>query len=706
MKLRCQFACFVIFAIPSLGIAASLDDYEAPEAGSVRIVRDTYSVPHIIARDEPSLFYGAGYCQAEDQLENLVMNMLRAQGRSAEREGLSALPLDHLVRVLDLPGRAARQFAQLESDERVPLDAFVAGVNAYVAKHRSEIPEWIEPLRPEHILAFSDYVDVLFSASHCRRDLEAAGIKLGMLDGLPALNAETLGSNQFAVAPSRSASGNAMLSMDPHLPHSSFYRWYEMHLVGPGINVMGACFYGSPFVSMGRTDRSAWCMTVNGPDLGDVFTFEVHPDDPTKLKGIGGWESFEITQEIHRVKTPGGTMEIKLNRQDSPVGPVMTTKDNVAYAFAVPLSDSPNRAGQILDMTRARNVAEFRQSLEPLGLVMFNILYADSDGDIFIISNARLPKRDLRIDSSALRPGDQEWARWQGFHSLNDLPQVLNPPCGYLMNTNSGAHNVTEDVAPRQEDFAPYFMSQQHNSRSRRLSALLSANSSIDWDAMQAYATDTHLLAADEYVPRIISVIEATADGLDGDAETLKEVARVLTQWDRRTDADSRGAVLFSMIVSDKAVQAAAEQGDDQAAAKAIIKQAAEVRERFGRLDCPWGDFSRIRRGDVELGIAGNGARDAVLNRIGMTALRPTYGEVKDGRRYCNGGSSYAMIVDFSGPTRAMSCLPFGVSEDPQSPHFADQLPLYADAKYKPAWFWPDEVRTNATSDIVLTFER
>jgi acyl-homoserine-lactone acylase len=124
---------------------------------------------------------------------------------------------------------------------------------------------------------------------------------------------------------------------------------------------------------------------------------------------------------------------------------------------------------------------------------------------------------------------------------------------------------------------------------------------------------------------------------------------------------------------------------------------------QFGSLDSPWSDYSRIRRGVIDMGIAGNAAQGAALDKLGMTALRPTNGQENEGRRYCGGGTSYAMIVDFKPPTRAVSILPYGISENPDSPHFADQLPLYAEGRYKPAWFWPQEILDNCSSDTVLS---
>ena len=133
---------------------------------------------------------------------------------------------------------------------------------------------------------------------------------------------------------------------------------------------------------------------------------------------------------------------------------------------ALPWSETATRVGQLYNMAKARSVVEFQQALTPLGLVMFNIVYADLSGDIFYISNGRIPKRDQRIASHDVRPGDQAWARWQGYHTIDELPQVLNPPCGYLLNTNSGPQNVCPDVAPKTASFPDYVVGQEANSRS------------------------------------------------------------------------------------------------------------------------------------------------------------------------------------------------------------------------------------------------
>ena len=212
---------------------------------------------------------------------------------------------------------------------------------------------------------------------------------------------------------------------------------------------------------------------------------------------------------------------------------------------------------------------------------------------------------------------------------------------------------------------------------------------------MKAYATDTTVEVDDEYVARIYT---ASEQDLGTDTELLQKSVSALKKWDRRTELESRGAVLFHYLAKDNAFNAAVNGGDPKDIALSLVKVAILVQRQFGSVDIPWKEFSRIRRGNIEMGVAGSGGTGSKAG----PALRPTNGEFKDGKRYCSGGSSYGMIVDFSGKTNAISCLPFGVSDDPSSPFFANMMPLYAERQFKPAWFFPDEVEKNARSKLTL----
>jgi len=204
------------------------------------------------------------------------------------------------------------------------------------------------------------------------------------------------------------------------------------------------------------------------------------------------------------------------------------------------------------------------------------------------------------------------------------------------------------------------------------------------------------------WVPRLVKLLTGVPSDHPQRA-AAQQAAQVLEQWDRRTDVDSRGAALFVRLAANTPLlEKLAENGDaPDELVDAVFRELAETRAQLGGLDAPWGDYSRIRRGDLELAVAGCGFREPRLSPF--IALRPTYGAVNQGKRYAMVGSSYGMIVDFAAGVSAVSCLPFGVSEHPSSPHFADHLPLYAQGKFKPAWFEPAEIAANKGTEIVLT---
>ena len=682
-----------------------LVDYGPPEVGQVRIVRDSFGVPHLIASDERSLFFGVGYAQAEDQLENMVQNFLLAEGRGAEFLGESHLPTDHIIRSMRVPRIARQAINDLPSQLKTHLVGFVDGINFYIETHRDRIPSWIEPVEPHAPIALGLAVNLLFSMDDARHDLAAAGVRLARAE-LYASFDSLWGSNQFAVSPQRSASGACQLSMDPHLPYRGLLRWYEMHLVGPGINVMGACFYGIPYVGMGRTANTAWCMTVNSPDLSDAFALTLDPDRPReRYRTAQGWGTFETWIENYRVRTTEGIQERSLPVQSSEFGPVVAVQDGIAYSMLVSLPTPIQNFQQGYEVNCASNYEEFTAALSRQGLVMFNILYADRFGDIFYVSNGRVPRRRGLLASTDVRPADQPWAPWDGVHAFDELPQVKNPGAGYLLNTNSGAHNVTVHDAPRRENFPSYMIRQDANSRSRRLFQLLNADSSITFEEMQRYATDTRV-EADEWLdtlsPLLRDYLKSDAT-VGGQRAAVNQVNQVLSDWDRRADLDSRGAVLFRHLVSDPTLVTAMDEKDFLKVGHQVVEVSTKLRQRFGKIDVVWGDFCRLRRGDIERPVAGwGGARLPSGRQTVGSALRPVDGPEKDGRLYCQGGSSYGMIVDFADETRSVSCLPYGISEHPTSRHFADMMPLFCQRRFKPTRFLAKELMNDIASDVTL----
>lgn len=671
----------------------SLSDYGEAAEGEVRILRDSYGVPHIVSNDQVSLFFGAGYALAQDQLERLGLNYLSANGRAAEVLGADEVQNDTLVRLLQLPQRAAKGYASLSPDRRRLIDAYARGINRFIeTADESQKPEWIEPISSEDVVAFGLYVNAMFAVNDCIRDLRMNGVQLSYT--APFQSQGTWGSNQFAIAPKKSATHSCMLSMDPHLRHSGFFLWHEMHLIGPEINVMGASLIGLPFVGMGRTVDTAWCMTVNGPDLGDIFVLEVDPKNPKRYKTPDGWEQFVARQEKLRIKAGNRFMERDLPILNSKFGPVITVQGNRAYAVKLSVPAGEDSIEQGFQMMVAKNLSEFKQALKLQGLLMFNILYGDRAGDIFFVSNGRVGKRSEEIDSHALRPAAEASSDWEGIHAFKELPQVENPSSGYLMNTNSGPQNTTIPKQLQPSDFPSYMIGHTDNSRSRRLEQLLKDDSSVTWQELIEYATDTKL-EADDVLSKMFSLLEKRKPS--SSEKQTDDILQVLEDWDRRADVASKGTVLFYYLINDQACLTALAASDASSFQQNAIQVGKNVVDQFGSLDVAWGEFSRIRRGDKELPMAGWPASGPV----GST-LRPIGGRLNGNKHYCYGGSSYGMLVDFSGRSQSVSCLPFGVSGQPSSPNFDNMLPLYSQRKFKPTNFLPEDLRADIASEITL----
>lgn len=699
MKLETSISLIVISFLISVSYAQdheALDYGMTPESG-VRIIRDDFGVPHVLSDDLESLFFGAGYAVADDQLERLALNYLSANGRAAEVLGVDEVQNDTLVRLLRLPKRAADGYAKLSAETRSLIDAYAKGINHFIdSTTDSDKPAWVEKVEPTDVVAFGLYVNAMFAVNDCIRDLRMNGVRLSF--SAPFQSNGLWGSNQFAIAPAKSANKSCMISMDPHLRHSGFFLWHEMHLVGPGVNAMGASLIGLPFVGMGRTVNTAWCMTVNGPDLGDVFVLETDPQNPMAYETADGLKQFIASEETLKIKNGNALLERKLPILDSEFGPIIQVQDGRAYAVKLSVPDGDDAIEQGFRMMTASNLKEFREALKLQGLLMFNILYGDRAGNIFFVSNGRVGKRSEKIDSHSLRPAKEAWANWNGIHEFSELPQVENPDSGYLMNTNSGPHNVTQPRQISPTDFPTYMIGHQDNSRSRRLEQLLARDASVTWEELVEYATDTRL-EADTTLEQMFGLLDPLTVGKK--ESLLAELSSVLQTWDRRSDVTSKGTVLFYFLLNDSPTMKALADQDATAFGKSATKVAEDVIAQFGTLDVAWGEFSKIRRGDKEFPMAGWPA----IGPVGST-LRPIGGKQVGNKHYCFGGSSYGMLVDFSGRSKSISCLPFGVSGEPHSKHFDDMLPIYCKRQFKPTNFLPEDLKVHTASEMTLTLPR
>ncbi|MGH7507131.1 MAG: penicillin acylase family protein, partial [Longimicrobiales bacterium] len=316
-----------------------------PPAVAQEILWDQWGVPHIYADDLGSLAYAFGWAQAQSHGDLLLRLYGQARGRAAEYWGEQFVDSDRWVRVNGIPGRAQAWLAQATSEERVVIEAFVDGVNAYAAQHPDALDdtrEQVLPVRAEDVLA------------HVQRAVHFTFITSpDVVEGANRALTERNGSNAWAIAPSRSAGGHALLLANPHLPWGDLFTWYETQLVGGGLDAYGVALVGMPLPNIAFNQRLGWTHTVNTYDGADTYALTLSGDG---YRWDGGVRAFDVRPDTLRMRRDDGTIDAQpFDIVSSVHGPVIARSGQRAVALRVAGLDRPHMLGQTLAMLRARD---------------------------------------------------------------------------------------------------------------------------------------------------------------------------------------------------------------------------------------------------------------------------------------------------------------------------------------------------------------
>ncbi|HEV2146078.1 MAG TPA: acylase, partial [Longimicrobiaceae bacterium] len=518
--------CLLANAPNAAAVAQSGRAAQSPRA---EILWDRWGIPHVYAKDHESLVRAFGWAQAESHGDLLLRMYGQARGRAAEYWGERFLDSDRTVRTMGIPGRAREWYRAQSPAGRRRLDAFAAGINAYAAAHPDLIADRVEAVLPvtgEDVLA------------HVQRVIHFTFL------GDPTAVAERIqgppaGSNAWAVAPSRSASGNALLLANPHLPWSDVFTWYEAQLVGPGVDVYGAALVGFPFVGIGFNDFLGWTHTVNTLDGADVYALTLAEGG---YRWDGGVRPFETRREVIRVRGSDGTQrDDTLMVRASVHGPVLGERDGNAFAYRVAGLDQPFMVDQYWEMARARNLKQFEGAVGRLQMPMFTVMYADRDGHVLHLFNGRVPVRSRggwEHWQGAVR-GDTSATLWTRTHAYAELPRVLDPASGWLQNANDPPWTTTFPAPLRPDAFPEYMAPRGMEFRPQHSAKLVMADSSISLEEMIAYKHSTRMELADRVLDDLLAAVRERG------TPASREAAAVLERWDHATDAESRGGVLF-----------------------------------------------------------------------------------------------------------------------------------------------------------------
>ncbi|HEX4422115.1 MAG TPA: penicillin acylase family protein [Kofleriaceae bacterium] len=694
----------------------------AAEAQRVTIVRDDWGIAHVHGQREADAVFGMIYAQAEDDFPRIESNYLDALGRRAEAEGEAAIWQDLRIKLFVDPDELKARYAASPAWLRALMDAWADGLDFYLATHPG--------VKPRVIARFEPWMALAFTEGSIGGDVER--IELGALaafygDGstrpppaelpapAPASAAaeaagvtEPAGSNGFAIAPARSASHHALLLINPH---TSFFFRSELQMTSDdGLDAYGAVTWGQFFVYQGFNPRAGWMHTSTGADAVDEYA-ETIVQRAGKLSYRYGRELRPVIEQAIAVpyRTAAGPAVKRITVYRTHHGPIVRSADN--KWIAIRLMQKPIEAlSQSYLRTKAHDLAQFRDAMELHANSSNNTIYADAGGHIAYFHPQFVPRRDDRFDWTRPVDGSDPATEWQGVHGVEDSPHAIDPPNGWVMNTNDWPYSAAGPNSPRRDQFPRYMDTHGENPRGLHATRVLEAQRAFTLASLRDAAFDSYLPAFATLIPMLLAAYDAPPAGDPGKAALAEPIA-ALRGWDDRWAASSVatslavywGQALWPLCTVDTARAGAsiwdclATRTTPAQKLAALTAAVDRLTADFGRWRTPWGEINRFQRltGDLvqpfddaapSLPVPFTSAQWGSLASFGAR----TYPGTK--RMYGTSGNSFVAVVEFGDRVRAMAVTAGGESGHPESPHFNDEAARYAAGELREVYFYPDQL--------------
>ena len=681
------------------------------QAQRVTIIRDDWGIPHIYGRTDADTVFGLIYAQAEDD-NRVETNYLNSIGRLAEAEGESAIYRDLRMRLFIDPHDMRAQYAASPAWLKALMNAWADGLNYYLHKHRSVTPRVIKRFEPWMPLSFSEGSIGGDIERVSVRDLEAFYGKMPLKQvgsAEPWYPKEPGGSNGIAIAPTHTASGNALLLINPH---TSFFFRTEVQVVSEeGLHAYGAVTWGQFFVYQGFNDRVGWMHTSSGVDNIDEY-LETIVKKPDGLYYKYGSEERPVKSRkvTVRYKTAAGIAQKEFTIYRTHHGPIV--REAGSRWVSMRLMEEPLKAlTQSYTRTKARNYREFRQTMDLHTNSSNNTIYADADGTTAYFHANFVPKRDPQFNWRKPVDGSDPATEWNGVLSIDESPLVVSPKNGWLYNTNNWPYSAAGADSPRQNDFPSYVEEGVENPRGIHAIRVLSNKKDFTVDSLITAAYDSYLPAFADLVPPLVKAYDDTPDSNPLKAKLADQI-KALREWDFRwsvTSAPTSLAVFWGEEIGQRTKVDADDENmtvydyiRDQTTAEQKLQALATASDRlaaaFGKWDTPWGDINRFQRltGDIvqafddagpSIPVPFTSSRWGSLASFGARAYKGTM------KWYGTSGNSFVAAVGFGDKVRAKAVIAGGESGDPESPHFNDQAMRYSKGELRDVYFYRDQLQ-------------
>ncbi len=540
-------------------------------AQKIEILRDEYGVPHIFAATPEGAAYASGYAQAQDRLEELLRNYRKAEGTMAEAFGPEWIGHDYRQRLWRHREVAEQHYKDLAPNLRAICEAYQAGVTKFMQEHPEQVPAWAPKLEPWQIIALGRFIIWRWPEGEIGGDLQRGGIQ-------PDTPRPYLGSNEWLLAPSRTASGAPIAVVDPHVDWYGEMRFYEMRVYAGDLAFSGAAILGQPFPSLGHSRYLSIAMTTGGPDTSDVYEEEVRDG---KYRFRDQWRPLEVRTERIGVKE-GNEVRWQNYRIESTVhGPIVAHKNGKAYAVAISYADQYRLLETTWQIATAHNLKQAQAALANLQFMAQNIMIGTVDGDIYYVRNGRVPIRPAGCDPARPMSGADGNCEWQGMHPFGDLVQITNPPQGYMQNCNVSPANMMKGspLTPDRWTGPRYLYNETAappHQRAAMVRDLLDAAHGVTAEDARAIAVSPQVWHAEAWQERI----RQAAPG--------HPLGQLLAGWNRRSDADSRAALGYYLFKT-----ALGQLG--RAVDPPVTLTDADVRAALDKAASAWREISRPR---------------------------------------------------------------------------------------------------------------
>jgi acyl-homoserine-lactone acylase len=684
-------------------------------AANITIIRDDWGIPHVYGKTDADAVFGVIYAQAEDDFNRIETNYLNAMGRLAEAEGEGEIYRDLRMKLFIDPVDLQAKYASSPDWLKALMDAWADGLNYYLHTHPEVKPRVITRFEPWMALSFSegsiggDIERVSLTDLEAFYGKDAAATTVGSAQRPGPVEGEPTGSNGIAVAPSNTTNGKALLLINPHT--SFFFRAEAQMVSEEGLNAYGALTWGQFFIYQGFNETAGWMHTSSSVDNIDEYleTISKKPDGTFTYRVGNEARPLNSSRITVPYKTATGMANRTFTVYKTHRGPIIRQADG--KWVSVRLMQEPVKAlTQSYSRTKARNYEEFRKSMELHTNSSNNTVFADAEGNIAYFHANFIPKRDTAFDWTRPVDGANPATEWQGIHSIDESPDLLNPPNGWIQNTNNWPYSAAGANSRKQADYPAYVDSGSENPRGIHAIRVLEGRKDFTLDALVEAAYDSYLTEFEILIPTLLDAYDREPSSSPR-KKKLAEPVQALRGWDYRWAADSVptavavywGEALWSRSAPDarRTGVSVYEYIERRATPAARLEALAEAVDKltadFGKWATPWGEINRFQRltGDIvqpfddagpSIPVGFTSARWGSLASFGAR----TYPGTK--RMYGTSGNSFVAVVEFGDQVRARAVTAGGLNSDPDSKHFNDQAQRYSTGDLREVYYYRSQL--------------